>query len=215
MAASDEQVVLLSDAGNPIGVADKATVHTLSTPLHLAFSCHVFDRAGRILVTRRALSKRTWPGVWTNSFCGHPAPGESFEDALARRARDELGIGGGGAAGDGDSGASDSGGSGSGSRSGSGSGLASVEVVLPDFRYRAVDATGIVENEICPVYTAVFTSPAVGSDALQPHPDEVAEWQWAEPAALLAAIEATPWAFSPWLTLQLPALMAARAALAA
>ncbi|RFA16308.1 isopentenyl-diphosphate delta-isomerase [Subtercola boreus] len=194
MAASDEQVVLLSDAGNPIGVADKATVHTLSTPLHLAFSCHVFDRAGRILVTRRALSKRTWPGVWTNSFCGHPAPGESFEDALVRRASDELGIG--------SSGAGDA-------------GLASVEVVLPDFRYRAVDATGIVENEICPVYTAVFTPPSAASDALQPNPDEVAEWQWSEPAALLAAIEATPWAFSPWLTLQLPALMAARAALAA
>ncbi|RFA10673.1 isopentenyl-diphosphate delta-isomerase [Subtercola boreus] len=188
MAASDEQVVLLSDGGEPIGVADKATVHTTDTPLHLAFSCHVFDEAGRILVTRRALAKRTWPGVWTNSFCGHPAPGESFDAALARRAHDELGIG---------------------------SGLTSIRVALPDFRYRAVDASGIVENEICPVYTAVLTDVAGLPDALQPSPDEVAEWQWAEPDALLASIEATPWAFSPWLTLQLPALMAARATLAA
>ncbi|PPF89736.1 isopentenyl-diphosphate delta-isomerase [Subtercola sp. Z020] len=195
MADSGEQVVLLSEAGAPIGVADKATVHTTDTPLHLAFSCHVFDAFGRILVTRRALSKRTWPGVWTNSFCGHPAPGESFEDALLRRAGDELGLGVGG---------------------GSGVGLLSaVEVALPDFRYRAVDASGVVENEICPVYTAVFEPGSEAApDALLPHPDEVAEWQWAEPAALLAAIEAAPWAFSPWLTLQLPALMASRAALA-
>ncbi|RFA18040.1 isopentenyl-diphosphate Delta-isomerase [Subtercola boreus] len=185
MAVSDEQVVLLSDAGIPIGVAPKATVHTADTPLHLAFSCHVFDVTGRVLVTRRALSKRTWPGVWTNSFCGHPAPGESFEGALERRALDELGLGSGA--------------------------LTKVEVALPDFRYRAVDASGIVEYEICPVYSAVLEAP----DDLQFSTDEVVEVQWCEPSALLASIEATPWAFSPWLTLQLPSLMAARAELAA
>jgi isopentenyl-diphosphate delta-isomerase len=207
MAGSGEQVVLLSEAGAPIGVADKATVHTTDTPLHLAFSCHVFDASGRILVTRRALSKRTWPGVWTNSFCGHPAPGESFEDALVRRASDELGLGFGAESGD-DAHA------GSHAESHAGS-LSVVEVALPDFRYRAVDASGVVENEICPVYTALFEPGSEAApDALLPHPEEVAEWQWAEPAALLAAIEATPWAFSPWLTLQLPALMASRAALA-
>src|SRR6478735_3647062 len=173
MTPAREEVVLLAEDGTPIGTADKATVHTTDTPLHLAFSCHLFDGEGRILVTRRALGKRTWPGVWTNSFCGHPAPGEAIEDAVVRRAQDELGAA-----------------------------IENLVVVLPDFRYRAVDASGIVEHEICPVYTAT----TVGE--LDPAPSEVAEWAWADPRSLLGAVEATPWAFSPWLTLQLPALYA-------
>jgi len=171
MTMSEEQVVLLSPAGTPIGTANKATAHTTDTQLHLAFSCHLLDSDGRILVTRRALSKLTWPGVWTNSFCGHPAPGEAMEEAVARRAHDELGVS-----------------------------LHNLTLVLPDFRYRAVDASGIVVNEVCPVYRATITGTPL------PHPNEVMEWHWVKPSLLLAAIEATPWAFSPWLTLQLPQL---------
>src|SRR5215213_6281534 len=92
MEQGEELVVLLDDDARPIGTAAKADVHTTETPLHLAFSCHVQDDAGRILVTRRALGKRTWPGVWTNSFCGHPAPGEPTSEAVHRRARRELGL---------------------------------------------------------------------------------------------------------------------------
>lgn len=170
-----EEVVLLDERGIAVGVADKATVHDTATPLHLAFSCHVFALDGALLVTRRALEKRTWPGVWTNSFCGHPAPGERIEDAVARRAERELGTR-----------------------------LDSLEVALPDFRYRAVDSSGIVENEICPVYTATLAS----RDSLSPRADEVMDYEWVDPAATLAAVRVTPWAFSPWLVLQLPRLLA-------
>lgn len=171
MTEPHENVVLLDNDGNVVGSADKASVHTTSTPLHLAFSCHVFDAAGRVLVTRRALSKVTWPGVWTNSFCGHPAPGEAQEDAIARRASVELGIT-----------------------------VSSLQLVLPDFRYRAVDASGIVENEICPVYRAVT------SDAVNANPLEVSEWEWVDPESLTAAAVAAPYAFSPWLVTQLEQL---------
>lgn len=163
-----ELVVLLADDGTAVGTAPKSTVHTADTPLHLAFSCHVVDEAGRILLTRRALGKLTWPGVWTNAFCGHPAPGETFDEAIARRAERELGIG-----------------------------LADIEPILPDFRYRAVDASGIVEHEVCPVFRARI----VGEPA--PAPDEVAEWTWIEPDALRTAVTAAPFAFSPWLVWQL------------
>jgi len=164
-----ETVVLLGPDGAPSGTADKATVHTASTPLHLAFSCHVVDDDGRVLVTRRALAKRTWPGVWTNSLCGHPAPGEAFEDAVRRRARQELGLG-----------------------------LRDVAVLAPDFRYRAVDPSGVVENEVCPV----FTARAVGTPT--PDPDEVMDLAWVDPADLRAAVHAAPFAFSPWLVASAP-----------
>ncbi|MBF4577115.1 isopentenyl-diphosphate Delta-isomerase [Frondihabitans sp. VKM Ac-2883] len=166
----DELVVLLDEGGNPSGVYPKRDVHTTETPLHLAFSCHVANDAGDILVTRRALTKATWPGVWTNSFCGHPAPGETPAEAVQRRAFQELGME-----------------------------VAEITPILPDFRYRAVDASGVVENEICPVFTAV----AVGSP--QPSPDEVAEWAWVSPADLRASVAGAPFAWSPWLGWQLEA----------
>jgi isopentenyl-diphosphate delta-isomerase len=126
-----EYVVLLDEDGQPCGRARKDQVHTAATPLHLAFSCWVLseradDDAGvSVLLTRRAWSKRTWPGVWTNSFCGHPGPGEAVEDAVRRRARQELGTG-----------------------------LRRLSPALPSFRYTATMDDGTRENEVCPVFTA-------------------------------------------------------------
>jgi isopentenyl-diphosphate delta-isomerase len=123
--ADREQVVLLGEDRQPVGTMDKALVHGPDTPLHLAFSVYVFGPDGRFLVTRRALGKRTWGGVWTNSCCGHPAPGEDVEAAARRRVGQELTLV-----------------------------PSSMRMVLPDFSYRAVSPEGVVEHEVCPVFVA-------------------------------------------------------------
>lgn len=172
-ADTAELVVLLDDDGRTIGSAPKAQVHHTCTPLHLAFSCYLFDDAGRVLLTRRAVHKRTFPGIWTNACCGHPAPGESLPDAVTRRVRQELGVG-----------------------------VADLRCVLPDFRYRAVAADGVVENEVCPVFCGTALGP------VQADPDEVADHVWAPWQHMRAAAE-IGWAISPWAAEQVPLLDAA------
>ncbi len=78
--------------------------------------------------------------------------------------------------------------------------LSGVRLVLPDYRYRAIDASGIVENEICPVHVAVIDGEP------EADPDEVSEWTWVEVPALIEAVTHAPFVFSPWLVEQLPLL---------
>jgi isopentenyl-diphosphate delta-isomerase len=125
-STAPELVVLVDEDGRAIGSMPKPLVHHGETPLHRAFSAYLFDDASRLLVTRRAGDKQTFPGMWTNTVCGHPGPGEGDADAIARRARFELGVE-----------------------------VADVRPALPGYRYRA-EFRGVVENEICPVYLGRF-----------------------------------------------------------
>ncbi|MGE0216604.1 isopentenyl-diphosphate Delta-isomerase [Mycolicibacterium sp.] len=165
-----ELVVLLADDGATIGSAPKSDVHHAATPLHLAFSCYLFDDAGRLLLTRRALHKRTFPGIWTNTCCGHPAPGEAPADAVVRRVREELGLA-----------------------------IAELRCVLPDFRYYAIAADGVVENEVCPVFCGRAVGPVHAAA------DEVADYAWV-PWAQVRAAAGFGWALSPWAAEQVPLL---------
>jgi isopentenyl-diphosphate delta-isomerase len=70
------------------------------------------------------LDKATWPGVWTNSCCGHPGPGEAPADAVVRRLAQELGLT-----------------------------AENLTLALPDFSYRA-SFGGVEEYELCPVFLA-------------------------------------------------------------
>lgn len=125
-----EEVVLVDENGRAVGTQAKATVHSTSTPLHLAFSCYVFNSKDEVLVTVRAKHKKTWPAVTTNSCCGHPAPDEDLSDAVIRRLEHEIGIV-----------------------------TPTTVLLLPDFRYRAVMDNGVVENELCPVFGVLHDGP--------------------------------------------------------
>jgi isopentenyl-diphosphate Delta-isomerase len=121
-----EHVVLVDENDQPIGTADKAAIHHGDTPLHRGFSVFLFDRSGNLLLQQRNLEKKTWPGVWSNSCCGHPQQGESTTQAMQRRIEQELGLAG-----------------------------VAVTVVLPGYRYRYAHG-GVVENEFCPVAIGVI-----------------------------------------------------------
>jgi isopentenyl-diphosphate Delta-isomerase len=158
-----ESVVLLDEEGRAIGTADKRTVHHADTPLHLAFSCYLFDADGSILITRRALHKATWPGVWTNSCCGHPAPGEQLEDAVRRRVEQELGVR-----------------------------VEGLRLLLPRFRYRAVMDDGVVEHEMCPVFVAT-TGDEVRPDPAEVEQVRWEPWDGFRAAVLDGSREISPW----------------------
>lgn len=171
MSGAEDLVVLLDDAGRTIGQAPREAVHGTETPLHLAFSCYLFDEAGRLLLTRRALTKRSWPGVWTNSCCGHPRPGEAPAQAITRRVADELGVA-----------------------------VRELRLVLPEFRYQAVDASGIAENELCPVWVGSIDG------LIQPDPTEVMEADWVDWVTVVELAAGAPGLLSPWSAEQIPQL---------
>ncbi|HSX29307.1 MAG TPA: isopentenyl-diphosphate Delta-isomerase [Candidatus Saccharimonadales bacterium] len=124
-----ELIVFVTEDGTPTGeTGPKLESHHAHTKLHLAFSCYIFRKSDhKFLVTQRAASKKVWPGVWTNSVCGHPMPDEPMEDAIRRRAQAELGI----------------------------TNLEDIKLLLPTYRYTTPPMNGIIENEFCPVYGAL------------------------------------------------------------
>jgi isopentenyl-diphosphate delta-isomerase len=124
-----EHVILLDSLRSPCGIQDKTIAHHQLTPLHLAFSCWIFNSKGQLLITRRALSKKAWPGVWSNSVCGHPQQHEPFEAAVQRRCSYEVNID-----------------------------VEDIILIDNAFSYCETDPSGIRENEYCPVYAARATS---------------------------------------------------------
>lgn len=88
----DIHVILVDSEDRPIGEMEKIAAHENGGILHRAFSVFLFDSAGRWLLQRRALDKYHFPGLWSNTCCSHPAPGESTAAAARRRLQEELGI---------------------------------------------------------------------------------------------------------------------------
>jgi isopentenyl-diphosphate Delta-isomerase len=88
----EKKVVLVDENDNEIGTENKMKAHQEGGKLHRAFSVFIFNSKGEALIQRRAHDKYHCPGLWTNTCCSHPSPGESTEKAASRRLNEEMGF---------------------------------------------------------------------------------------------------------------------------
>lgn len=89
-----EHVILVDKQNRQIGIAEKLKAHEQNW-LHRAFSIILYrHRGGRleVLLQQRAQHKYHSPGLWTNTCCSHPRPGEPVVEAGERRLQEELGL---------------------------------------------------------------------------------------------------------------------------
>lgn len=87
------QIELVDKEGNIVGLEEKFEVHKIPVPLHRAVSVVIFDgKKKKMLLQKRASTKPTWPGFWSNTCCTHPLPGEEYKTAAERRLREEMGF---------------------------------------------------------------------------------------------------------------------------
>jgi isopentenyl-diphosphate Delta-isomerase len=118
---TDDYIVLVDDQNIVLGTAPKLTTHNSNTPLHRGFSVFLFNSRGELLLQQRSKTKKTFPLIWSNSYCGHPMINEPNVDAAKRKMSHEIGIDG-----------------------------VEVFEIISNYRYK-VSMNGIYENEICPV----------------------------------------------------------------
>jgi isopentenyl-diphosphate delta-isomerase len=86
-----EEVILVDENDAILGTAEKIEAH-LEGKLHRAFSIFILDSSGRLLLQKRAHTKYHSAGLWSNSCCSHPRPGESTAAAAHRRLKEEMGF---------------------------------------------------------------------------------------------------------------------------
>lgn len=89
---SEEYVILVDQNDNPIGSEEKVKCHLPNGKLHRAFTALLFDKNGKLVLTRRASEKMLWPGDWDGTVASHPREGETYVSSAERRMPEELGI---------------------------------------------------------------------------------------------------------------------------
>ncbi len=86
-----QEVITVDSADRETGRMEKLEAHLTGT-LHRAFSVFVFNSRGDLLIHRRAEGKYHSAGLWSNTCCSHPFPGEEVAQAAARRLKEEMGM---------------------------------------------------------------------------------------------------------------------------
>jgi isopentenyl-diphosphate delta-isomerase len=167
-----EEVILVDEEGREIGSAEKLEAHRNGGRRHLAFSIVLFNRNGETLLQRRSKRKYHFGGLWTNSCCGHPRPGEVLAEAARRRLREELGVS-----------------------------TELSEVFCFAYRATDA-RSGLSEHEVDHVFVGLFDGPdeldELDDEPLRPDPEEIDDLRWIEPAELERDIAAHPELYTPW-----------------
>jgi isopentenyl-diphosphate delta-isomerase len=88
---ASEELILVDAQDRELGVKEKMEAH-VEGALHRAFSVFIFDSEKRLLLQKRARTKYHSGGLWSNTACGHPRPGEATLAAAQRRLREEMGF---------------------------------------------------------------------------------------------------------------------------
>ena len=86
-----QEVILVDERDKELGVMEKLEAHKKGL-LHRAISVFILNAEEKFLLQRRAMEKYHSPGLWTNTACSHPMPGESTLEASTRRLKEEMGI---------------------------------------------------------------------------------------------------------------------------
>lgn len=86
-----EEVILVDQNDRQTGTLEKLEAHQKGL-LHRAFSVFVFNSKNQLLLQQRALGKYHSAGLWTNTCCSHPRPGEAVLAAAHRRLKEEMGL---------------------------------------------------------------------------------------------------------------------------
>ena len=89
---SEESVILVDSRDRRTGEAPKIAAHRNPGQRHRAVSVVVVNTANRILLQRRSAATYHFAGLWSNSCCTHPRPGEQSVRAAQRRLHEEMGI---------------------------------------------------------------------------------------------------------------------------
>ncbi len=91
MLTPEPLIILVDQNDNELGFAPKMEAHFRGL-MHRAISVFIFNSKKEWLIQQRALSKYHTPGLWSNTCCSHPMPGESNIEAANRRLKEEMGL---------------------------------------------------------------------------------------------------------------------------
>jgi isopentenyl-diphosphate Delta-isomerase len=83
-------LVLVDEHDNEIGTDTRENCHAGSGRRHRAYTVFLFH-GGKMLLQQRSSKKLLWPGSWDVSYTSHVYPGETYQQAAERKARQELG----------------------------------------------------------------------------------------------------------------------------